>query len=206
MVIRADDFGRESVEGYQDTCAEFISDMAGDYKAWVDRYQLGSDELNKRKEAIDNIAHTSQEWIYNYGSTIKKIDLIMNDGINKMAESTAGYPFFFEVIINQMRRYTFHESGLITARVRATPREGMLARISNYHKNELLLINSSSDVSFHFVEASKNAADVLDDYIVINASRCLRSDLISVTITVEETLNNHANEKRGYTTLIFIIK
>ena len=29
----------------------------------------------------------------------------MNDGINKMAENTAGYPFNFEVNVNKMRRY-----------------------------------------------------------------------------------------------------
>jgi len=61
-------------------------------------------------------------------------------------------------------------------------------------------------VSFQFSEASLMAADVLDDYIVIDASRCQKNDLISVTITVEETYNNYANEKRGYSTLILIAK
>jgi hypothetical protein len=206
MVTRGDDSERESVAAYQDTCAQFIDEMTEDYKAWVDRYQLSKDKSDSRKETIDDVAHTSQEWIYNHGNTIKKIDLIMNDGINKMAESTAGYPFFFEVTINQMRRYTIHEIGHVRARVKATPREGMLVRLSNYQKNELLLINSSTDVSFQFSEASLMAADVLDDYIVIDASRCQKNDLISVTITVGETYNNYANEKRGYSTLILIAK
>ncbi len=204
MVIRGDGSERENVPGYQATCAEFISDMTEDYKAWVERYRLSRGESNTRTEAIDAVARTTQEWIYKYGDSIKKIDLVMNDGINKMAETTAGYPFFFEVSINQMRRYTVHESGHVKARVRATPREGMLVRISNYQKNDLLLINSTADVSFKFSEACRNEVDVLDDYIVIDASRCQISDLISVTITVEETCNNYANEKRGYSTIIRI--
>jgi hypothetical protein len=206
VVTRGDDSERESVGSYQDTCAQFLADMTEDYKAWVERYELRKDESNTRKQAIDNVARISQEWIYNYGDTIKKIDLIMNDGINKMAESTAGYPFFFEVTINGKRRYTVHEGGLVRARVKATPREGRLVRISNYQKNDLLLLNSTSIVSYQFSEASRNAADVLDDYIVIDASRCQKNDLISVTITVEEVFNNYANEKRGYSTLILINK
>ena len=206
MVTRGDDSERESVESYQNTCTQFLADMTEDYKAWVERYELGKDESNNRKQAIDNVARISQEWIYHYGDTLKKIDLIMNDGINKMAESTASYPFFFEVTINEMRRYTVHEGGLLRARVRATPREGKLVRIANYQKNDLLLLNSSSNVSYQFSEASRSAADVLDDYIVFDASRCQKNDLISVTITVEEVFNNYANEKRGYSTLILINK
>ncbi len=204
--MRGDDSERESVGSYQNTCAEFLTDMTEDYKAWVERYELDKDESNARKQAIDNVARTSAEWIYNYGDTLKKIDLIMNDGINKMAESTAGYPFFFEVTVNEMRRYTVHEKGLVRAKVKATPSEGKLARISNYQTNDLLLLNSSSVVSYQFSEASRIAADVLNDYIVIDASRCQKSDLISVTITVEEVYNNYANEKRGYSTLILINK
>lgn len=204
--MRDDDSERESVGSYQNTCTVFLTDMTEDYKAWVERYELDKDESNARRLAIDNIARTSGEWIYNYGDTLKKIDLIMNDGINKMAESTAGYPFFFEVTINEMRRYTVHEGGLVRAKVRAMPREGKLVRISNYQRNELLLLNSSSIVSYQFSEASRTAADVLNDYIVIDASRCQKHDLISVTITVEEVYNNYAIEKRGYSTLILINK
>lgn len=206
MVTRGDDSERESVESYQNTCAQFLADMTEDYKAWVERYELGKEESNARKQAIDNVARTSQEWIYHYGDTIKKIDIVMNDGINKMAESTAGYPFFLEVTINEMRRYAIHKGGPLRARVKAMPREGKLVRISNYQKNDLLLLNSSSNVSYQFSEASKIAADVLDDYIVIDASGCQKNDLISVTVTVEEVLNNYASEKRGYSSLILINK
>jgi hypothetical protein len=40
----ASDAGSEratSIEDYQNTCTEFITDISRDYKDWVDRYQLG---------------------------------------------------------------------------------------------------------------------------------------------------------------------
>ena len=88
--------GASSVEDYQNTCAEFIADISKDYEDWVDRYQLSGEETKSRKAAIGSIVQTTNEWIYRYSDTIKKIDIVMNDGINKMAENTAGYPFNFQ--------------------------------------------------------------------------------------------------------------
>ena len=102
-----------SVEDYQNTCAEFIVDISKDYKDWVDRYQLSEEETQSRKATIDNIVQMTIEWIYRYCETIKKIDIVMNDGINKMAENTAGYPFNFEVNVNKMRRYAMHSVGQV---------------------------------------------------------------------------------------------
>ena len=81
-----------SVEDYQNTCAEFIVDISKDYEDWVDRYQLGEEETKSRKTTIGNIVQTTNEWIYRYCDTIKKIDIVMNHDINKLAENTAGYP------------------------------------------------------------------------------------------------------------------
>ena len=86
-----------SIEDYQYTCTEFINDISKDYKDWVDRYELPTEEEDKRKNAIDFIVKTTNEFIYQYGDSIKKVDIIMNDGISKMAESTAGYPFNIEI-------------------------------------------------------------------------------------------------------------
>ena len=102
-----------SVEDYQNTCAEFIADISKDYEDWVDRYQLSGEETKSRKATIDNIVQTSIEWIYRYCDTIKKIDIVMNDGINKMAENTAGYPFNFLVSVNNMQRYTMESVGQV---------------------------------------------------------------------------------------------
>jgi len=45
---------------------------------------------------------------------------------------------------------------------------------------------------------------VLDDFIILDASACKPSDIISITITVEEFSDNLGVEKRGLTTLIRI--
>jgi hypothetical protein len=79
-----------SVEDYQKICAEFIADISMVYKDWVDTYQLTEEETKSRKRTIDNIVRTTMERIYRYCDSIKKIDIVMNDGINKMAENTAG--------------------------------------------------------------------------------------------------------------------
>ena len=193
-----------SIEDYQNTCAEFITDISKDYKDWVDRYQLPEAENKSRKTTIDNIVKTTNDWIFRYADTIKKVDIIMNDGVSKMAENTAGYPFKFQVFVNNMTRYTIHPVGEVKVNVRATPREGRLVRIGNYQKNQLLLINSSSSVNFSVSLESLNGIDILNDYVVIDAKNCQTYDLISTTIIVEESNGNSVTESRGYTNLILV--
>ena len=193
-----------SIEDYQNTCSEFITDISKDYKDWVDRYQLPEAENKSRKTSIDNIVMTTNDWILRYADTIKKVDIIMNDGVSKMAENTAGYPFKFEVFVNNMTRYTVHPVGEVKVNVKATPREGRLVRIGNYQKNQLLLINSSSSVNFSVSLESLNDIDILNDYVVIDAKNCQTYDVISTTIIVEESNGNSVTESRGYTNLILV--
>jgi hypothetical protein len=193
-----------SIEDYQNTCSEFITDISKDYKDWVDRYQLPEAENKSRKTSIDNIVMTTNDWILRYADTIKKVDIIMNDGVSKMAENTAGYPFKFEVFVNNVTRYTIHPVGEVKVNVKATPREGRLVRIGNYQKNQLLLINSSSSVNFSVSLESLNGIDILNDYVVIDAKNCQTYDLISTTIIVEESNGNSVTESRGYTNLILV--
>ena len=194
-----------SIEDYQNTCTEFISDISRDYKDWVDRYQLSSEESSKRKDSIDNVVKTTNYWIRNFCNTIKKVDIVMNDGINKMAENTANYPFHFEVSINSVQRYARHGSGIIPLRVNAIPQEGRLVRLGKYSKNELVLISSSSPVSYSLSEESMNAADILDDYITVDASKCEKGSILSLTIIVEEVKDDYVSESRGYSTVIMIV-
>ena len=193
-----------NVEDYQQTCAEFIVDISRDYKDWVDRYQLKEEETISRKATIDKIVQTTNEWIYKNSNSIKKVDIVMNDGINKMAENTAGYPFDFRVSVNKMQRYTIHHVGKINLNVKARPRETRLVRMANYHKDQILLINSSSPVNFNISNASFKGGDILDDYIVIDASLCEPNDMISVTVIVEEFDRDYVTERRGYSTLILL--
>ncbi len=193
-----------SIEDYQNTCREFIIDISSDYKDWVDRYQLGEQETVRRKTTINEIVKTTNDWINRFGSTIKKIDIIMNDGVNKMAENTAGYPFKFDVFVNHASRYTTHQVGDVRLNLKAVPRPGRLARVGNYHKDQLLLINSSSPVNFTLSKESMSGADLLDDYIIIDAKNCQRHDVISLTVVVEEVEKDYVTESRGYSTLILL--
>ena len=194
-----------SIEDYQNTCTEFINDISKDYKDWVDRYHLSDEETKSRKASIDDIVHKTNDWIFKYADTIKKVDVIMNDGINKMAENTAGYPFKFEVFVKNTTRYTTHPVGEVLLNVSATPRDGRLARIGNYSKDQLFLINSSSQVNFILSQQSLKGTDILSDYIIIDAKRCQKHDVISITVLAEEVDGNSVMESRGYTTLILLL-
>jgi uncharacterized protein YeeX (DUF496 family) len=194
-----------SIEDYQYTCTEFITDISRDYKNWVDRYQLSNEESSKRKESIDNVVTTTNNWIKNFCNTIKKVDLVMNDGINKMAENTAGYPFHFEVSVNSVKRYAKHNQGTIALRVKAIPQEGRMVRLGKYSKNELFLISSSSPISLTVSEESMNTVDILDDYITLDASSCEKGSIVSITIIVEEVKDDYVSESRGYSTVIMIV-
>ena len=194
-----------SIEDYQYTCTEFITDISRDYKDWVDRYQLSNEESSKRKDSIDNVVATTNNWIRKFCNTIKKVDIVMNDGINKMAENTAGYPFHFEVSVNSVKRYAKHHQGTVALRVNAIPHEGRMVRLGKYSKNELFLISSSSPVSPTVSEESMNTVDILDDYITLDASSCEKGSIVSITIIVEEVRDDYVSESRGYSTVIMII-
>jgi hypothetical protein len=159
----------------------------------VDKYDLDKEENKSRKARIENVVKKTNEWIINYASTIKKVDITMNDGINKMAEITAGYPFKFEIFVNQLE-----------INVKATPNPGKQARIGYYHKDQLFLMNSSCQVDFIASQDSLRAVDVLDDYIIFDTTHCQEDDLISFTIVVEELSNSLVVERRGYFTIVML--
>jgi len=194
-----------SIEDYQNTCTEFITDISHDYMDWIERYQLGEEETARRKATINHIVKTTNDWMVKYGTTIKKVDIVMNDGVNKMAENTAGYPFQLDVLVNRMRRFTIHPVGEVDVNIKATPRPGRLARIGNYQKDQLLLINTSTPVRFSISKESMKGADILDDYIIIDANNCHSNDLISLTPVVEEVEGDYVTESRGYTTIILLL-
>ena len=121
-----------------------------------------------------------------------------------MAENTAGYPFKVEVAVNNMMRYTSHPIGKVKVNIKAIPREGKLIRVGNYRRDQLLLINSISTLNFSISNESLKCADILDDYVVIDASECKKYDLISITIVIEEIKGEYATESRGYSTIILL--
>ena len=205
MSIKNINSEREDIKNYQNTCSEFIKDLSVDYLAWVDRYNLNEGETKRRKENINEIVMKSSNIIFKFGDTIKKIDIIMNDGINKMAEQTAGYPFYFSIIVNNLQRYTYNPIGNIRLNIKSIPNNGNRVRLGNYDKNNFILINSSSAVNYRVNKSSLESADILDDYIVIDGKNCIKNDIISTTVIVEEVKDGFVYEKRGLSTLVLII-
>lgn len=197
----------DNILDYQNTCSEFITDISKDYKDWVDRYNLENKESERRKNIINTTIHNTNEWIHKYGNDIKKIDVIMNDGINKMAENTSGYPFRFKISIDQSTRYIFHMIGKTKFNIKAIPREGRSIQIGRYDKENVVLFNSNTNkATYSIPEESFRPADLLDDYIVIDTSECDVGDIISFTVVAEEIKDNtHVTERRGISTIILIV-
>ena len=207
MSIKNINSEKENINNYQNTCSEFIKDLSLDYLNWVDRYNLTQEEMKMRKQKINDTVIKSSHIIDKFGDTIKKIDIIMNDGISKMAEYTAGYPFQFSILVNNLTRYTYNPAGgEIRLNIKAIPNYGKGVRIGSYDKSNLILLNSSSSVNYSFNKSSLESADILDDYIIIDAKNCLNNDIISVTVIVEEIKDNIVFEKRGFSTLILVIQ
>lgn len=191
-----------SIEDYQNTCSEFIIDISRDYKDWVDRYQLNPEETNERKERIHEIVENTNNWISKFGNTIKKIDIIMNDGINKMAETTAGYPFNIDVTSANQKRYVLHERKPIKLNLKSFPRDNRQVRICNYDKQNVFLLESSGKVELNYSDKSFESTDLLDEFIIIKPENFDTQEAISITIKIEEIENNVVKESRGFTTLI----
>ncbi len=191
-----------SIEDYQNTCTEFIQDISKDYRDWVERYQLPKDERDQRNKEIEDIVTKTNDWIFKFGNTIKKIDIIMNDGINKMAETTAGYPFQIDVSSSNQKRYIIHEKKSIKLNLRSFPRQQRQVRVCNYDKDNIFLLSSSSKTDVKYSKTSFDSSDLLDEFIVINPNQFDNEEVISITIKVEELENEVVKESRGYTTLL----
>ncbi len=190
-----------SIEDYQNTCTEFIQDISKDYLDWVERYQIPKDERDKRNKEIDDTVRKTNGWIIKFGNTIKKIDIIMNDGINKMAETTAGYPFQIDVSSSNQKRYIIHEKKSIKLNLRSFPRQQRQVRVCNYDKDNIFLLSSSNKIDIKYSKTSFDPSDLLDEFIVINPNK-FDDEIISITIKVEELENEVVKESRGYTTLL----
>ena len=191
-----------SIEDYQNTCTGFIQDISKDYHDWVERYQLSEDEQDQRNNEINDIVRKTNNSIFEFGNTIKKIDIIMNDGINKMAETTAGYPFQIDVSSSNQKRYIIHEKKPIKLNLRSFPRQQRQVRLCNYDKENVFLLSSSNKIEVNYSDTSFDPSDLLDEFIVINPNQPYDEEVISITIKVEELENEVVKESRGYTTLL----
>ncbi|WP_157926391.1 hypothetical protein [Candidatus Nitrosotalea okcheonensis] len=191
-----------SVDDYKVTCIQFIKDISEDYLAWVDYYKLPEEEDKKRRTQIHAIVERTNEWIAKIATTIKGVDVVMNDGIQKMAESTAGYPFQMGVFVNNMSGYTLATPGMIDINIKAVGRKEFKVKLGWHQKDKRFLISSTSPVMIGESNIPDEDYDSLDLHLKMDAQKCQSRDVISFTAVVTETLDGQEYERRGMTTII----
>jgi len=194
-----------SVDDYKVTCIQFIKDISNDYLAWVDYYKLPPEEDKKRRDRIFATVERTNEWIAKIATTIKGVDVVMNDGIQKMAENTAGNPFQIGVFVNNSSGYTFTKPGIIDINVKAAGREGYKVKLGWHQKDRRFLISSTTSVSIdesNIVEGQE--FDLLDLHLKMNAQECKPRDIISFTVIVSEMSEGQEHERRGVTTIVHV--
>lgn len=195
----------DNVDDYKVTCMQFIKDISNDYLAWVDYYKLPAEEDKKRRDRILAIVERTNEWIAKVATTIKGVDVVMNDGIQKMAENTAGYPFQIGVFVNKSSGYTTAKPGIIDINIKSVGRDGRKVKLDWHQKEKRFLINStSSGISIHESNIPSYEFEMLDIHLNMDAKACQPRDIISFTVVVSEIADGQEYERRGLTTIIHV--
>ena len=205
--IRVDDASlrTDNVNDYKITCMDFIKEISKDYLAWVDYYQLPEDEDKRRRVGIQATIDRTNEWIAKVAQSIKAVDVVMNDGIQKMAESTAGKPFQIGVFVNGNSSYTMSKPGLIKANVKATGREGRKAKLGFHFKNDRFRIESTCGAYLDESNLPIQEFDLLDIPLLIHAENAKQRDVISFTVTISEMEEGTEVDRRGLSTIVHIV-
>ena len=205
--MRTDDASlrTDNVTDYKRTCIDFIEDISHDYLDWVDYYKLPDDEDKKRRAEIQATIDRTNEWIAKVPQTIKSVDVVMNDGIQKMAEATAGKPFQIGVFVNGTSSYTMTKAGVIDINVKAAGREGRKTKLGFHFKNDRFRIESTCDAYLEEANLPENEFDLMDIHLKLHAENAQKRDVISFTVTVSEMENGVELDRRGLTTIIHIV-
>ncbi len=194
-----------NVDSYRITCIDFIKDISHDYLAWVDRYELPEEEDTKRRTEIANIIERTNDWIAKIPQTFKAVDVVMNDGIQKMAEVTAGKPIQIGVFVNKKSGYTMANPGIIYVNVKAAGREKNKTKIGLHTKDQRFRIESAGKAFFDESSISEEEYDLLDINLKLNAEECKQRDVISFTVIVSEMKDGMEIDRRGVSTVIHIV-
>jgi len=194
-----------NVDSYRITCIDFIKDISQDYLAWVDRYKLPEEEDKKRRTEISTIIERTNEWIAKVPQTFKAVDVVMNDGIQKMAEATAGKPFQIGVFVDKKSGYTLAKPGIIDVNVKAAGRENSKTKLGSHAKEQRFRIESTGKAFFDETNVTEDENDLLDINLKLNAEECKQRDVISFTVIVSEMQNGVEYDRRGVSTVIHIV-
>ena len=128
----------------------------------------------------------------------------MNDGIQKMAESTAGKPFQIGVFVDGTSSYTMTKPGVINVNVKAAGREGRKTKLGFHFKNDRFRIESTCDAYLDESNLPNQEFDLMDINLNLHAENAKQRDVISFTVTVSEMENGMEYDRRGLTTIIHL--
>ena len=195
----------DNVTDYKRTCIDFIEDISGSYLEWVDYYKLPEDEDKKRRSEIASIIERTDTWLAKVPQSIKAVDVVMNDGIQKMAEATAGKPFQIGVFVNQKSEFTMAKPGMIDVNVRASGREGRKTKLGTHQKDQRFRIEATGKAFFDEQNIPEGEFDLMDLHLKLNAEECKQRDVISFTIIVSEMKDGVEIDRRGLSTIIHVV-
>ncbi|MCY4253070.1 MAG: hypothetical protein OXU86_06080 [Thaumarchaeota archaeon] len=192
-----------SLEDYKVTCIRFVRDISVDYIAWVDRYALPAEEDARRREGITSVVGRADEWISRVARSIRGVDVVMNDAIQKMAEATAGRPFPIDVTVGGVRAYTRARPGPVEVRLRASGRGARSAALGRHSRDERFRLESTfpASIAEGGLDGSPDASDLA---LLLDASGASRDDVVSFTVVVQETEAGEETDRRGVSTIVHI--
>ena len=194
-----------TAEDYKVTCIDFIEDISKDYLDWVDYYKLPPEEDKKRRDEISATITRTNAWIANVAQSIKAIDVVMNDGIQKMAEATAGKPFQIGVFINQSSSYTKANPGIIDVNIKSAGREGRKTKLGFHFKDDRFRIESTCNAFLDQTNLQDAEFDLMDINLKLNAESAKQRDVISFTVVIYEMKDGQEVDKRGVSTVVHIV-
>lgn len=206
--MRTDDASErtDNVDEYKRTCIDFIEDISHDYEAWVDYYKLPSDEDKRRRAGICATITRTNEWIAKVAQSIKAVDVVMNDGIQKMAESTAGKPLEIGVFVNHKSSYTETKPGIIDVNVKGSGRDGRKMKLGFHFKDDRFRIESTCGAYLDETNLPIQEYEMMDIHLKLHAENAQSRDVISFTVTVSEVDNNNTEiDRRGVTTIVHLV-
>lgn len=205
--MRTDDASlrTDNVDDYRRTCIDFIEEISHDYEAWVDYYKLPEDEDKRRRAGIRATITRTNEWIARVPQSIKAIDVVMNDGIQKMAESTAGKPFDIGVFVNHKSSYTETKPGIVDVNVKASGRDGRKVKLGFHFKDDRFRIESTCDAYLDESDLPESEFEMLDLNLKLHAEKAKPRDVISFTVTVSEVENGVEIDRRGHSTIVHLV-
>ena len=205
--MRTDDASlrTDNVDDYKRTCIDFIEDISHDYEAWVDYYKLPEDEDKRRRSEIRATITRTNDWIAKVAQSIKAVDVVMNDGIQKMAEATAGKPLEIGVFVNHKSGYTQTSPGVIDVTVKGIGRKGRKMKLGFHFKDDRFRIESTCDAYFDENDLPVQEFENLDINLKLCAENAKSRDVISFTVTLSEIKDDVEFDRRGVSTIVHLV-